>query len=338
MGFDNRHIFSGKINGMSLNDFRHFDYKKTSVNERLKYVENMLESSKDENGLNFFENYICTHYKSKLNSTDELSENNNVFKALENMANYILGSDEVREERKNSETKYKFYIDESEFKIRTQKEQLFENVANNNDMSSENVIHFLLTSKNENYKTVSAVNVTSKDIHEDSYCGEVLREYNKLLTHVNKQIKNPDEKYKGKRYLLTKAKRELLADMLLTKIQLKGIIKPKHVLKDSTVISWELFDWKNHSHVKELIYVQCSFHPENELSFYILDLDLLVKDMIKENKLTPSERKIYKMIRSGYKNNEIADILKVRRTYISNTVAVIVKKISKYAVSKKYNL
>lgn len=337
MGFDNRHIFVGKINGATLNDFRQFDYKISSVNERLNYVNNMIESSKDENGLSFFENYVDNHYKDKLNGGDELAEGNNVFKVLENMANYLLGSEEIREQRKNDKQQYKFYIDESEFRLRTQKEQLFENVANNNNMNSENVIHFLLTSKNENYKTVSGVTVTAKDIHEDSYCGKVLKDYHDFLVHIDNQIKNPDDEYKGKRYILTKAKKEVLSDMVLTKTQLKGITKSKHVLKDSTVIEWDCFDWKNHNHVKELIYIQCGFHPENELSFYLLDLESLVKEMIKNNKFTNSERKIYKLIRLGYKNNEIADTLNVRRTYISNTVAVIVKKISNYAVSKKWH-
>lgn len=337
MGFDNRHIFLGKINGSTLNDFRQFDYKISKVDERLDYINNLIEGSKDENGLNFFENYVNTHYKEKLNGGDELSENNNVFKVLENMANYLLGSEEIREQRKNDKQQYKFYIDESEFKLRTQKEQLFENVASNNNMNTDNVIHFLLTSKNENYKTVATVGVTAKDIHEDSYCGEVLRDYHKFLSHVDNQIKNPDEEYKGKRYILTKAKKDILSDMVLVKTQLKGITKSKHVLKDSTVIEWDCFKWSNHSHVKELIYVQSGFHPENELSFYLLDLDNLVKEMIECGKFTQSERKIYKLIRLNYKNNEIADILQVRRTYISNTVAVIVKKISNYAVSKKWD-
>lgn len=334
MGFDNRHIFVGKINGQNLNDFRQLNFKLTSLDDRLNHVNDLINSSKDEKGLSFFDNYIDSHYKNKLNGSDELAEGNNVFKVLENMANYLLGSEEIREQRKNDKQQYKFYVDESEFRLRTQKEQLFENVAKNNDMSSENVIHFLLTTKNENYKIYSGVGITAKDVHENSYCGKVLKDYYSLLSHVDSQIKNPDKEYKGKRYILTKAKSDLLADMVLVKTQLKGITKSKHVLKDSTVIEWDCFKWRNHNHVKELLYIQTGFHPENEISFYVLDLENLVKEMMKKRKFTDSEYKIYKLIRQGYKNNEIADILEVRRTYISNTVAVIVKKICNFAISK----
>lgn len=337
MGFDNRHIFTGKINDMNLTDFKQFDYKISSLKERLDYVNNLIESSRDENNLTFFDNYIDSHYKDKLNGNDELSEGHNIFKALENMANYLLGSEEIRDQRKNDIQQYRFYMDESEFKLRTQKEQLFENIANDNDMCSDNVIHFLLNSKNENYKVSSSIGVTAKDIHEDSYCGKVLKDYHKFLTHIDSQIKNPSETFKGKRYILTKAKSEVLTDMVMVKTQLKGIIKSRNALKDSTVIDWDCFDWSNHSHIKELMYIQSGFHPENEISFILLDFDVLIKEMVKVGKLTKSEQKVYKLIRQGYKNNEIADILKVRRTYISNTVAVIVKKVSNTAVSKKWN-
>ena len=337
MRFDNRHIFSGKINGKSLSDLRQLDYKAADLESRKQIVEDLINSTRDEKGLTFFENYVDRHYKDKLNGSDELSEGHDVFKTLENFANYLLGSDEIRAQRKNDEQRYKFYIDEAEFRLRTQKEQLFENVANDNEMSSDNVIHFLLTSQNENYKLASNLTVTAKDIHGDDYCGEVLREYHKFLTHIDKQIKNPDDKYKGKRYILTKNKNSVLNDMLLTKTQLKGIIKAKHVCKDSTVIEWDCFDWSNHSHIKELLYVQSGFHPENEVSFYLLDLETLVKEMISKNKLTKSEKQVFSLVRKGYKNNEIADMLQVRRTYISNTVAIIVKKISNYAVSKGWH-
>ena len=337
MRFDNRHVFSGKINGYSLRDFKDFDYKLLSLEERLKFVNEKIESTRDENGLSFFENYIDRHYKDKLNGSDELSENHDVFKALESAANYLLGSKEIRELRKNEEQQYKFYMDETEFRLRTQKEQLFENVASNNDMSTENVIHFLLTNHNKNHLLANNVSVTAKDIHEDSYCGSILKEYHTFLNHVDSQIKNPTDEYKGKRYILTKNKREILGDMVNCKIMLQKPIKFTHICKGTTVVDWNCFKWDNHAQIKELIYVTNKFHPESDLSFILLDLENLTNEMINKSKLTKSEIKIYKLIRKGCKNNEIAEMLQVGRTYISNTVAVIVKKISNYAVSKHWN-
>lgn len=337
MRFDNRHIFEGDLNGQKLGNFKQYDYNTKDLESRLKFVNNKLKEKIDDDGLNFFENYIDRHYKDKLSGNDELSENHAVFKSLENMANYLLGSTEIRELRKSEEQQYRFYVDETEFKLRTQKEQLFENLSANNEMSTDNVIHFLLSPYTENYKLSPNLTITSKDLNDGSECAEILKCYNDFLKHINVQLRNPSEKYKGKRYILTKAKSEVLGDMLLTKTQLKGIIKAKHVLKDSGEIDWDCFDWKNHRHVKELLYTNIGFHPENNLSFYSLDLERLVKDMVKNKKLTKSEHQIYSYIRKGCKNNEIAEILKVRRTYISNSVAVIVKKISDYAVSKKWN-
>lgn len=338
MRFDNRHLFSGKINEQKLADFKQFDYSISSLKERLDFVNEKLNSSNDKNGLSFFDNYICKHYKVALSSGDELSEKHDVFKTLENMANYLLGSTEIRELRKNEEQQYKFYMDETEFKLRTQREQLFENISNNNDISSENVIHFLLSNKDTNHVIVSNVTVNQQDIHEDSYCGKVLKDYYSFLSHINSQIKNPDEKYKGKRYILTKNKNEVTQDMINVKTSLKGVIKFKQSCKGKTLVDWDCFDWKNHSHIKEALYINKRINQEDDLSFILLDIDNLVKEMYKKNKITKSEMRIYKFIKQGYKNNEIAEILNVRRTYISNTVAVIVKKISKYAVSLNWHL
>ena len=338
MRFDNRHLFSGKINGQKLRDFKQFDYSISSLEERLKFVNEKIENSKDENNLSFFDNYVNKHYKVALSGGDELSEKHDVFKTLENMANYILGSTEVRELRKTEEQQYKFYMDETEFKLRTQREQLFENISNNNDISSENVIHFLLSNKDINHVIVSNVTVNQKDIHEDSYCGEVLRDYYSFLSHINSQIKNPDEKYKGKRYILTKNKNEVTQDMINVKTSLKGVIKFKQACKGKTVVDWNCFDWRKHSHIKEALYINKVVNQEDDLSFILLDMDNLVKEMHSKGKITKSEMKIYRFIKQGYKNNEIAEILNVRRTYISNTVAVIVKKISNYAVSLNWHL
>lgn len=338
MRFDNRHLFSGKINEQKLTDFKQFDYSISSLDERLNYVNEKLNANRDENGLNFFENYVCKHYKVALNGGDELSEKHEVFKTLENMANYLLGSSEIRELRKNEEQQYKFYVDETEFRLRTQREQLFENISSNNDISSENVIHFLLSNKDVNHMVIANVSVNQQDIHEDSYCGRVLKDYYSFLSHINKQIKNPDEKFKGKRYILTKNKNEVTQDMINVKTSLKGIIKFKQTCKGKTLVDWECFDWKNHSHIKEAIYINKRINQEDDLSFILLDIDNLVKEMYSKNKITKSEMKIYKLIKQGYKNNEIAEVLNVRRTYISNTVAVIVKKISNYAVSLNWHL
>lgn len=329
MGFDNVHIFNGNINGVNIYKFKQLDYKINKVEDRINFINDLMVDSRDDRGLNFFENYIDKHYKDKLSGNDELSTEHDVFKTLESMANYILGSDEGRELRKNDKQKYKFYMDENEFRLRTQKEQLFENVANDNDIKTENVIHFLLNTKSENYRLSSNVSVTKKDISNDDYCGQILREYDTLLQHINKEIKNPTQN--GKRYILTKTKRNILNDMLTTKTYFKGLIKFKHMSKDSCVIDWDCFDWTNRNHIRELIYVQKEFNPENDLSFILVDLDNLLKKMKFKGHFTKAEKKVLNLIRQGYKNNEIADELKVRRTYVSNTISNVVKKICDYA-------
>ena len=54
MRFDNRHIFSGKINGKSLSDLRQLDYKTTDLESRKQIIEDLIDSTRDEKGLTFF--------------------------------------------------------------------------------------------------------------------------------------------------------------------------------------------------------------------------------------------------------------------------------------------
>lgn len=340
MGFENRHIFKGVINGKNLNNYTKLNYKIKDLKSRKVIVDEILNKDIDEYGRNFFEVYFDEHYKSEANKCDELSEKNNVCKILENMANYLLGSKEIREDRKNDKQQYKFYINKEEFNLRTKKEDFLENMVpsetgtNSNNNCHDAIIHFLVKNKKNN-KKIKTQAITTKNLKEDSYCGEVLRDYNRIYKVITNELINPKE-FNGKRYKLTKLKKDLFYDMIYCKDHLKGVFgyKPKNLLPDNTKPNWDAFDWKNPTHVKELIYLQVAFNPEKEISFLIMDLEILIDKMNRNNLLTKKELKTYQLIRLGYKNIEISKISKVNKSRISLQVNTIVDKICKSAKNK----
>jgi len=342
MSFENRHVFNGAIKGKKLNAFANLDYKIKDLSTRKEKVNTLLDNAIDETGRNFFEVYFDEYYKPESNQSDELSEKNNVCRVLESMANYLLGSEEVREDRKNDEQKYRFYINREEFDLRTKKEDFLDGMVpvptegSSNINNHDNVMHFLLENQ-RNTKKLKIQVITPADLKEDSLCGQILRDYNSMYKVVTNSLADPSE-YKGKRYKLTKIKKDLYYDMLYCKDHLKGVFgyKLRNPLPDSTVSDWDSFDWKNSTHVKELIYLQVDFNPEKETAFMIMDLESLVNKMIDDKSLTDKELATYKMIRLGYKNIEISKALNVNKSRISILVNTIVEKICKSAEKYKY--
>ena len=69
------------------------DYKKTSLNDRKEIVDRIVEEKGSEMA-DYFNNSFKT-----LTSKDKLSHEDNVSRTLENLANYLLNSDEIKEEK-----------------------------------------------------------------------------------------------------------------------------------------------------------------------------------------------------------------------------------------------
>lgn len=341
MSFENRHIFRGKIDEKNVYDYISLDYNIQGLDGRKKEVLNILI---DKNGKEFFEKYFDNYFKVAVNQYDELSEKNNVCKALENMANYLLGSEEIRADRKKDVQQYKFYVNRQEFNLRTKKEESLEGklgyvnnkIDNDNIDNDDKIIHFLLTNSTNPKKSKKQV-ITAKDIHEDSYCGEVLRAYQSGKDFIDKELSCPN-RFKGKRYKLTKMKSDLEYDMIYCKNHLKGVFgeKPKNLLIGYAAPSWDMFDFTNKEHMKKLIYIQNEFDPDSDLSYLLMDLETLIQDTYKNKILTEKEYTTIKLIRQGYKNIEIAKYLNVDKSRITIQVNTIISKLCKYAKKMKY--
>lgn len=355
MSFENRHIFRGKINNISLGDLKIKTdcYKIERLEERKKVVENILK----ENGM-FFDEYFDNHYKVELSQNDELSENNNVCKVLESYANYLLGSKEVREERKQEDFIYRFYVDKTEFKERTKKEESLDGKMHTAGLkggvertseNNEKVIDFLLKTTSNN-KLSKQQRVFEKDIQEDSYCGKVLRDYQSALDEIDYRLKDikickkEDRKseYTGQRYTLTKAKKDIYYDMIQAKTQLKGSFgdKLRNPLKESTEPSWDCFDWHNPQHIKELLLLQYDYETQDDLSYMVMDLENIITDLKevyyngegKRKDFSKKQIEVVDLIRKGYKVTEIAKITNVEQCTISKIIPKVIDKILEYTL------
>lgn len=325
MAFENRHIFNGKINNQSVNDFN-VDYTKDSVEDRLTIVEEQLNMVKDKFKRNFFEIYFDDFYLCHVKTTDALAEKINICKKLELMADYILRSIEVRQERKDKEYKYYFYVNRDEFIKRTANEGAILGLT---DRDEELVMHFLSTAQKRNPKKEKKQKIERKDIMRNDELGKILSEYQLFIEKLTEDINNGHMRKRK----ADKMKGAVVGDMIQTKDSLLGVwgYNMKNLIKDSTVPSWDMFDYTNENHIKYAIAMhRDEIDPSDDLSHIILDMELITKKLHKEKTITDRQYEILTYLKQGYSYQDIGDELGITRMAIYNSVKAISKNIAKH--------
>lgn len=338
--------FTSELDGKSVNDLvKNIDYKKTKLKDRMENIENILESSE------YYTEYFSEYYKPNINTSDGLSSDNNVCMSLERMANYILNSQEVKDEENKEKTKYVFHTDKKYFEKKIAREQSISQMIGSDYENDEemNTVH-LLKNTEQNSRKAKTQKITAEDLNRTDKLGEVLSDYNKFLDVIDLELKNKESRFS--RYLLTKTKGAILQDMIYCKDQLLGVWG--YHLKnfyESTEPDLNVFDFTNEEHlkgksllfkdkdgverelkVKGLIYFQSELKPDDDFSLTIYDLNNLIKKI----NLTTNEEITLREIRLNQSNVAIAKMLEVSPKAIEYYINRIVEKIIK--VGDKYDL
>jgi DNA-binding CsgD family transcriptional regulator len=294
------------------------DYKKTKLDDRKQVVESILNTAQND-----LENYFDGNYKASLTSKDKLSHEDNVCRTLENLANYLLNSDEIKEEKANEEFQYMFHTDEQYFNMKVNRENSIEGMSTGSN--EDTVIHFLIRSK-KNYKKAKTQLVTKRDLNREGLVGEVLRAYNAELERITEKLKTGE--IGGNRYLLTRASGQIKTDMVIVKDQLLGTFGYNANPSESTIYNLDQIDFTNELHIEALLRTFCDFQPDSDLAHIVVAYE----ELAKQSGLTPHERKIFKLFREGLKNNEIAEIMEFKNNgHVTKMAHTISRKIAKEA-------
>jgi hypothetical protein len=299
---------------------KQIDYNKTKLEDRKKIVENILSTG-------FYEEYMDNYFNVHLNADDELSEKDYVCNSLERLANYLLNSDEVKEEKKSEKFEYKFYADEEAFNKAVNKEPKLDGMANTNgfEVEKENVIHFLKRG-NRNYKMSKTQTITKKDLRRDDELGRILREYTDYLEKISQEL-NDLENSKLSRFQLSRISGAIKKDMILVKDILLGVFGYKTNSEESTKIDWDQIDFTNHSHVRALLYMRPGSRADIDLKFIIDDFIKLVE----KAKPTKLQRQIIKLLRENKRITDIGEELNITKQRVNKNIDVLVKRICKIA-------
>lgn len=339
MAFSAQQNFVAEIDGTTVMELnKKLDYKITSLEDRKKLVEDILNNTK------FYEGYFSDYFKAGLTTRDALSSDVNVCKSLNAMANYLLNSKEIKQMDDSEETKYVFYTDEHQFEKKIRREVSIEGFSTDSDDSSENVIHFLKR-ETKNHKKPKTQKILKKDLARDDFLGEVLRSYqafNEFITEELKKGKNS----KHSRFLLSKIKNQIDNDMIYSKDHLLGVWGyDLKAFSESTVLNVDVFDFSNVKHLhgtdleirgkrvfaKGLLYFKPTDDYTDDFNLVLIDL----KNLIKRANLTAIEELILAGVQSGLPKKVVAEMLNVNPMKITRTMILIAEKVA--ALGNKYD-
>lgn len=312
--YSDRVNFRGKINGKTANNMKNVDFNINEYENRLKVIEKIIEEC-DE----LINEYISKYYK--YNTTNELSDDINIFKNIEFLATYLLNSKNLDVESKQE---YKIFTDE----------QLFSKYYKENKEDYNNIIPFLKVNKKNDY-IIQPDKITKEDFNDDRI-NKYLEDYELMLNYIRKQLllARNGEKIEIKNIKLAKKiAKEIKDDMILIK---EKIIRPIRLNISTTScnnICLDEFDYTNEKHIREALYLNMTnIIPDNELSLIKYDLDLAIKKIYKNKKIDEKDIYIINCIRKNksYTFEDIGYELGITKQAVNGRLTRISKKIAKY--------
>ena len=326
MYLDNNNHFYGKINGKSIGSFLKFNYNLNTCEERIDFVNEVLEMYKVD-GVEFYNEYFDEVYDQdrKFGKIDivigkdksQYTESN-IASALEMIANYILAVDE-----KDKGINYKIYTSEELFNRACREYNVINSVAKANgglDMNyGENISEaFPIFQLHKNFKKVKDLKVEKKDLEKyppmkdytDFY--EYLKEESKRLWNT-KGLSKEDMVRRSK---IKKILPEIKKDIIEVKKQLQMPIIWKAPLKDNGGADYDELDMFDKNVIKVLLQVHKQVDLQDDLSCILVDLDNLINNI----KFTERQYEVLELWRNGLTIENISKELHVKENTVSITL------------------
>ena len=335
MYLDNNNHFYGKINGKSIGSFLKFNYNLNTCEERIDFVNEVLEMYKVD-GVEFYNEYFDEVYDQdrKFGKIDivigkdksQYTESN-IASALEMIANYILAVDE-----KDKGINYKIYTSEELFNRACREYNVINSVAKANgglDMNyGENISEaFPIFQLPKNFKKVKDLKVEKKDLEKyppmkdytDFY--EYLKEESKRLWNT-KGLSKEDMVRRSK---IKKILPEIKKDIIEVKKQLQMPIIWKAPLKDNGGADYDELDMFDKNVIKMLLQIHKQIDLQNDLSCILVDLDNLINNV----EFTKRQYEVLELWRNGLTIENISKELYVKENTVSITLSRAIDSIIK---------
>ena len=318
--YSERATFKGKINGKSVNDLKKMNFNIGESKERIEVVENILNDCDD-----LISDYIDKYYK--VCTTNELSDDINIFKNIEMLGTYLLNSKDLPAESKQD---YKIFTDEKLF-IKASKEY---------EGDYENAILFLKNNKRNEY-IVKPMTIENEDF-EDERLKEYLTSYKVMLDYIKEELSKAarGEKISIQNIKLAKKiSKEIKDDMILTKEKIIRPIKLQSNGDFTAVIDWNKFNYTNKEHIKAMLYInKTCLAPDDDVSLIRYDIDCAIKNLRKAKKLDNKDIIILNLIRKdkSYTYDDIGYETKMSKQAVYSRINRITNRLVKYFAEKNF--
>lgn len=342
MYLDNNNNFYGKIGGKHIGNFLNFNYKLNTCEERIAFVNEVLEMYKVD-GVEFYHEYFDEVYDqerkhSKIDLVIDKSKStyttSNIASSLELIANYILAVDDV-----DDKVNYKIYTSEELFKRACQEFNVINDVAKANgglDMKYEeegnkDIEAFPFFQLPKNYKKVKDLKLEKEDLEKYPPMKDYYEFYNYLKEESKRlwRTKNLSKEEMVRRGKIKKLLPEIKKDMIDAKKQLQMPIIWKSPLKDNGGADYDLLDMFDKEVVKELLRVHKGVDLQDDLSCILVDLENLINKI----EFTDKQRKVLELWSNGLATGEISKKLNVKPNTIvgclNSVVDLIIKQYEK---------
>ena len=334
--------FYSKINGRNIYDYTKLDVSLKTLEERLEYVDKLLNLIRDEYGIEFsddeFWNEVFVQRPNKTsyidlmpNNDTELYSDSNIAKTLEMIANYILWCDPDKNKKEN----IKIFNDEKKFQDALSKDRkYFDKYGQEVDGG------VIILRRKDNYKKAKDEKVTAEDLKKHPELRAYKKEIDRLSAYIKEDRLDEFVEYmQNKGHVKIKNEKQaksflinhiglLKKDMLQAKIDLVRPIVWKAPLKDEGEADWNELDELDPSHMKALL----QLYRESEVYDFQSDLGCIfsdLKDALNEVKLTEKQQELLSMWMKGMTVTKIAEELNVTGGTISRNLNKVVDNIIK---------
>lgn len=305
------------------------------------FFERLFEQTYDDDtGLN------TSYVKLVLNTTDALYTDSNVCDVLRKITDYVLFTKEGRELNRSNLTQYKIYKDarlfekiQKELSLEAELERVAGSVEEDGDIDT--LIHILV--KDSNHRKDKGIKIVPEDFN-DPELGHVIKGYQQQINymrakfeknqeiikliedmdnlteeqqerfnqlhlnlHQNTELRDKKVELLRECKMLSKHIHSMRQDMLDCKEMIKRPIVFKSLLDGHPEPCYDNVDLTNEEIIKHLIML-----PEKEMYDLQNDYEILqymVNKMSKESFLTEQESRILELIREGYKQEYVAEIM-----------------------------
>ena len=349
----NRWIVTGNINSVLREIFQQLNYDLKYAKERLNFLNSLLTKEKLDWLIDYFSSpgFINKQIKNK---NSFLCENDRSLILLSNLVDYLVFPKYIDQ---------KSEFEDKEIKLRKSKVNMSYGNENREILVSDpedieklkDKVFRRTSSKKKKFKVIDKQKITKNDIDNNKYINQIYS----AIDDLNKLLKSTNTSSRDK-HIIKKTISELKKDAILTKDQLNGTIYFKRLSKESTVynfdqdtgyfddkyingqivygdyvlISENKIDFKNEKHILGLLnnYFElkekCGHKVDSDIWHILTDFENLIKSV----KFKDHIRDILIMKISGYRYDEISDLLK--KKYGMDLNARRISKIYKNVIPK----